>query len=127
VFIINLKAARALESAILPGIVTIADDVIEQSAAHADFLSRWFRLCRRRICAGIGDLDAGLFNRNVNRGRSDRGRSRVGLHGLRATAFPRTSETGGHVEAFARRTQGTGGRGDCPLLTRGVLPQWREL
>jgi hypothetical protein len=29
VFIINLKAARALESAILPGIVTIADDVIE--------------------------------------------------------------------------------------------------
>jgi hypothetical protein len=91
-----------------------------------NFLSPWFRLCRDGICAGIGDPNAGLFNRNFNGDRDNCRHYCTGHCGLCATAFPLTGETDGSAgETRAGRAQGTGG--DDPLVARCVLPQWRDL
>ena len=78
----------------------------------------------KKTWAGIGDLDATLFNRNASGDRRHHRRSRLVLGRVgTTTAFAAGTEVGspcgeaGHhcTEATARST-----------VARGILPQWRE-
>ena len=74
----------------------------------------------KKTWAGIGDLDATLFNRNASGDRRHHRRSRLvfGRVGTTTafTAGAEAAETGCHDTETASRS----------VVARGILPQWRE-